>query len=197
MAFIDYCDKNKILLALYPPYLTYTLQPLDVCLFKPLLTAYSAALVDHMDKCQGLSGITKRDFFRLFNLAWATSFKQKTILSAFEKCGLHPFNPQRVLVRFSNNEKEEDGQSSSSLSSLVLSASNWRKIKRLLREVVTNIYDKRSRQLSQTIHSISVRNVLLEDENNRLKEALINEKKKRQRGKALLLEPAPKYNGGA
>jgi hypothetical protein len=66
MAFIDYCDKNKILLALYPPYLTHTLQPLDVCLFKPLLTAYLAALADYMDKCQGLLSITKRDFFRLF-----------------------------------------------------------------------------------------------------------------------------------
>jgi hypothetical protein len=42
-----------------------------------------------------------------------------------------------------------------------------------------------------------VSNVLLKDENNRLKEALINEKKKRQRGKPLLLEPAPEYNGGA
>jgi hypothetical protein len=38
--------------------------------------------------------------------------------------------------------------------------------------------------------------VLLEDKNNQLKEALINEKKKRQRGKALLLELAPKYNRG-
>ena len=123
MAFIDYCDKNKILLALYPPYSTHTLQPLDVCLFKPLSTAYSAALADHMDKCQGLSGITKRDFFRLFNQAWVASFKQKTVLSAFEKCRLHPFNPQRVLVQFSNKE-EADSLSSSSLLSLVLSASN-------------------------------------------------------------------------
>jgi len=118
-----------------------------------------------MDKCQGLSGITKRDFFRLFNQAWVASFKQKTVLSAFEKCGLYLFNPQRVLVRFSNKE-EADGLSSSSSSSSVLSASDWRKIERLLREVVTNIYDKRSRQLSQTIHSISVRNVLLEEENS-------------------------------
>jgi hypothetical protein len=69
MEFIDYCDKNKILLALYPPHSTYTLQPLDVCLFKPLSTAYSAALADYIDKCQGLLGITKRDFFRLFNQA--------------------------------------------------------------------------------------------------------------------------------
>ena len=195
MEFIDYCDKNKILLALYPPHSTHTLQPLDVCLFKPLSTAYSAALANYMDKCQGLSSITKRDFFRLFNQAWVASFRQKTVLSAFEKCRLYPFNPHRVLARFSY--KEDNCPSSSDSSGSVISASDWRKIERLLRKVVTDIYDTGARQLSQTIHSISVRNVLLEDENNRLKEALINEKKKRQRGKALLLEPTPEYNGGA
>ena len=42
-----------------------------------------------------------------------------------------------------------------------------------------------------------MRNVLLENENNRLREALINEKKKRQRGKALLLKAPPQYDGGA
>ncbi|KAF1999448.1 hypothetical protein P154DRAFT_399488, partial [Amniculicola lignicola CBS 123094] len=74
---------------------------------------------------------------------------------------------------------------------------DWRKIERLLHQVVTDIYDKRSRQLSQTIHSISVRNILLENENNRLKEALVNEKKKRQRGKPLLLKAPTQYDGGA
>ena len=41
MEFIDYCDDNKILLAIYPPHSTHTLQPLDVAMFKPLSTAYS------------------------------------------------------------------------------------------------------------------------------------------------------------
>ena len=40
MDFIDYCDKHKILLAIYPPHSTHTLQPLDVVMFKPLSTAY-------------------------------------------------------------------------------------------------------------------------------------------------------------
>lgn len=39
--FIDHCDCNKILLAVFPPHATYTLQPLDVCVFKSLLAAYS------------------------------------------------------------------------------------------------------------------------------------------------------------
>ena len=195
MDFIKYCNNNRILLAIYPPHATYTLQPLNVCMFKPLSTAYSAALADHMDRCQGLSSITKRDFFRLFNQAWQASFKQLTILSAFEKCGLHPFNPRRVLARFA--QKEEGTSSASDSTSLVLSASDWRKIERLLRQVVADTYDKGSRQLSQTIHSMAVRNTLLTHENNRLREALVNEKKKRKRGKALLLEAPAQYDGGA
>ena len=34
--FIDYCDANKILLMIFPPHATHTLQPLDVVCFKPL-----------------------------------------------------------------------------------------------------------------------------------------------------------------
>ena len=195
MDFIKYCDDNRILLAVYPPHSTHTLQPLDVCMFKPLSSAYSAALADFMYKCQGLSSITKRDFFCLFNQAWQTSFKPKTILSAFEKCGLNPFDPQRVLDRF--DQPEDNRPSSSESSTSVLSSSDWRKIERLLRKVVTDIYDKGSRQLSQTVHSMSVRNILLENENDRLKEALINEKKKRQYSRTLPLKAPSEYNGGA
>ena len=44
---------------------------------------------------------------------------------------------------------------------------------------------------------MAVRNTLLTHENNRLREALVNEKKKRKRGKALLLEAPAQYDGGA
>ena len=66
MKFIDYYDSHRILLAIYPPHATHTLQPLDICLFRPLSQAYSDQLVKFMDECQGFSSITKRDFFRLF-----------------------------------------------------------------------------------------------------------------------------------
>ena len=60
-----------------------------------------------------------------------------------------------------------------------------------------DIYDAKSKKLSQTIHTISVKNTLLQHENNQLKEALANEKKRRQRGKALLLQPPENWDGGA
>jgi len=44
---------------------------------------------------------------------------------------------------------------------------------------------------------MAVRNTLLNHEVSRLREALVNEKKKRKRGKALLLEAPSQYDGGA
>ncbi|KAF1358312.1 hypothetical protein EJ07DRAFT_74137, partial [Lizonia empirigonia] len=52
-------------------------------------------------------------------------------------------------------------------------------------------------KLNQTIHRLSIRSVLAEHENVRLKEALINERQRRKRGKALPLEAEEEYHGGA
>lgn len=51
MKFIDYCDKNKILLAIYPPHSTHTLQPLDVGMFKPLVIAYNTEVANFLEDC--------------------------------------------------------------------------------------------------------------------------------------------------
>ncbi|KAF2000112.1 hypothetical protein P154DRAFT_576442 [Amniculicola lignicola CBS 123094] len=108
---------------------------------------------------------------------------------------LDPLDDMHLEGRAPNEDEERPSSSNSTTS--ILSAGDWRKIERLLRQVVSDIYDKRSQQLSQTIHSISVRNVLLVNEVEQLKEALVNEKKKRQRGKPLLLEAPPQYDSGA
>ncbi|KAL5400226.1 hypothetical protein PMIN03_013118 [Paraphaeosphaeria minitans] len=93
MNFINYCDQNKILLAILPPHSTHTLQPLDVAMFKPLSTAYSAELSKHLQMGQGLASITKGDFFPLFWNAWKASFKESTILSSFKVSGISPPDP--------------------------------------------------------------------------------------------------------
>ena len=195
MEFIKYCDENRILLAIYPPHSTHTLQPLDVCLFKPLSSAYSAELTDFMHECQGLSAITKRDFFRFFWKAWDATFKDSTILKAFKVTGISPVDPEAVLKKFKTRETERPSSSESNTS--VLSASDWRKIERLLRKVVQDVTDSSVRQLSQTVHTMAVRTTLVQHENEQLKSALVNEKKRRHRGKPLLLEASPEYHGGA
>lgn len=195
MKFIDYCDRHRILLAMYPPHSTHTLQPLDVALFRPLSQKYSEELSNFMQECQGFSSLSKRDFFRLFWAAWVASFTQENIASGFEVTGLHPFNPDRVIIRFS--KKNDDRPSSSSSTNSVLHAEDWKQIEKLLRTVVTDIYDKKSQQLSNTMHALSMENMLLKMQNAGLKKSLINEKKKRKRGKPLILDVDTRKEGGA
>ncbi|KAF1974121.1 hypothetical protein BU23DRAFT_414225, partial [Bimuria novae-zelandiae CBS 107.79] len=74
--------------------------PLDVTLFKPLSTAYSTELSNSMYNCQGISSITKRDFYRLFHRAWHTAFTKSNIEAGFEATGLSPLDAEVVLKRF-------------------------------------------------------------------------------------------------
>ena len=63
--------------------------------------------------------------------------------------------------------------------------------------MVEDIYDSRAQKLSNSIHSLSVQNMLLKMQNEGLKKQIVNEKKKRKRGKPLLLEPPKNHDGGA
>jgi hypothetical protein len=194
MDFIEYCNQNKILLAVYPPHSTHTLQPLDVCMFKPLSTAYSNDVSAFMERSQGLTSMSKRDFFPLFYRAWQASFKETTILKAFEATGLSPFEPEVILRRF-NQQPTQSSLSDSDSSAL--SASDWRKIRQLVDQAVVDRDQRKISKLHQTIHRLSIRSTLAEHENTRLKEALINERLRRKRGKVLPLERGEEYHGGA
>ena len=57
--------------------------------------------------------------------------------------------------------------------------------------------DPRAQKLSEAFHSISVQKTLLEQEARGLTEALINERLKRKRGKALPLQEPKEYHGSA
>jgi hypothetical protein len=192
--FIEYCDHNRILLAVYPPHSTHTLQPLDVVMFKPLSSAYSAQVAAFMERCQGLTSMSKRDFYPMFMAAWEASFKADNILSAFKATGLSPLQPDMILKRFNRQPLQS---SSSDSDSSALSASDWRKIRQLVDHAIASRDQGRISKLNQTIHQLSIRSVLAEHENTRLKEALINERQRRKRGRALPLVADEEYHGGA
>jgi hypothetical protein len=195
MDFINYCDKNRILLAIFPPHSTHTLQPLDVCVFKSLSAAYSAELSAFLYRSQGLAPVAKRDFFSLFWNAWQSSITQPLVLRAFEATGISPLNPEAILKRFAEDSQSDRESRESSTS--VLSASDWLKIKTLLQSAVDRKVTRETRKLSRTIHSISVQKQLLEHENQGLKEALVTKKRRSTRRKALPLEEPQEYHGGA
>jgi hypothetical protein len=164
-------------------------------LFKPLSTAYTNQILAFIERCQGLTSMSKRDFLPLFLSAWETALKEETILRAFEATGISPLNPERILERFTYRQFLSGSLSDSESSEL--SASNWRKTESLLRQVVRDRRDPRAQKLSRAFHSISVQKTLLEHETRRLREALLNKRLRRKRGKVLPLEAAEDYYGGA
>jgi hypothetical protein len=111
---------------------------------------------------------------------------EKNIKHAFECTGLHPFDPEKILIKFM--EKEVERPSSSESSTSVLRAEDWQKIRALLKEVVIDTYSTYAQKLSNTVNSLATKCELLRFENQGLKRALINEKKKRQRQKLLILD---------
>ncbi|KAF2822599.1 hypothetical protein CC86DRAFT_266269, partial [Ophiobolus disseminans] len=85
---------------------THTLQPLDVVMFKPLSSAYSTALTNHLQQSQGLVPIKKGDFFPLFWAAWQSSFTPGLTLKAFESTGIWPMDGETIPKRFTDNTSE-------------------------------------------------------------------------------------------
>jgi hypothetical protein len=192
MDFIEYCNDNKILLAVFPPHSTHTLQPLDVALFKPLSDAYSAQLTSHLQASQGLLPVPKGDFFPLFWAAWGLSFTPTNVKKAFEATGIYPPNRDVILKRFIQEASSSDESSTS-----VLSGEDWLKIKSLISQTARDESSKEAKKLRRTLHHISVQNELLHYEIQGLKEALLVKKKHKKKSHTLQLNRQEDYHGGA
>jgi hypothetical protein len=80
-----------------PAHTTHRLQPLGINMFGPLSIAYSKALERLMQQGFGLVSMTKRLFWPLFHKAWTEAFTVERIFHTFEKPGIFPPNPEKVL----------------------------------------------------------------------------------------------------
>ena len=186
MPFLDWCELHKIHVALYPSHSTHRLQPLDVGLFRPLANFYSQELNTWIHTTQGLCRISKREFFSLFWPAFQRAFTQKNILSSWEKTGLQPFNPEKVLNQIAISRSDtRPSSSSSSTGSSALSTTDWRTIRRLMKNVVGDILGSDVRKLSNTLQKLTTENSILTHENEGLRRAVFIEKGRRKRGKPL------------
>ena len=124
MKFLDWCEQNKMLVTLYSPHFTHRLQFLNVSLFNPLINYYSQNLNDWIFKSQGLSRISKRDFFDLFWPAYQAAFTHINIKSEWEKTELLSFDSSQIIKQIESNARSVSSHSSSS----ALSKADWRKI---------------------------------------------------------------------
>jgi hypothetical protein len=199
--FLDWCQSNRILVAVYPPHSTHRLQPLDVSLFAPLATFYSQGLDEHVRLSEGLIGVTKRDFLGLFWPAWQQAFTEANVISEWSKTGLCPFDPSVVMRIFAeatsppDDLAEEphtpDSRRSGSQSSS-LTPRDWRKIQTIVNRTVMKVADSKHRKsleyLGDKVVSQSAEITLLKEGNKRLAAALEDEQKRKVRGKKLIEE---------
>lgn len=188
MDFLEWCDQHRIIVAVFPPHSTHRLQPLDVSLFSPLSTAYSNQLIQWTAKTQGLIGLSKREFWTLFWNAFETSFSSENIASGWKRTGLLPFDPEVVLSQITEKKDDDSNTGSDSAESLALQQPTARDLRRLIDKVVDKSSidaDRNSRKLKNTLESLQSEVELLRYENQGLRETISQEKKRRQRGKAL------------
>ncbi|KAI1676182.1 DDE-1 multi-domain protein [Pyrenophora tritici-repentis] len=165
--FIEYCNRHRILLMVFPPHSTHTLQPLDVVMFKPLSISYSNELTNHLHNAQVLVSVKKEDFFPLSWRAWSSSFTKNNILKAFSATGIWPADPNVILKKFSLTPDKSHREQSR------LSPSDWNHLRQL------------------------VQNELLRHEMEGLRAALSHKQKHKGKGKALDLQQRKEYHGGA
>ncbi|KJZ69051.1 hypothetical protein HIM_11562 [Hirsutella minnesotensis 3608] len=188
MEFLDWCDQHRIIVAVFPPHSTHRLQPLDVSLFGPLSTAYTNQLIGWMEKTQGLVGLSKREFWTLFWNALGASFTPENIASGWMRTGLLPFNPEVILSQIVRKENNGSDTDSGSEDSGALQQPTARELRRLIDKIVNNSApdaEISSRKLVNTVESLQSEVELLRYENKGLRETIIREKQRRQRGTAL------------
>jgi hypothetical protein len=186
-AFIKYCHDRKILLSIFPPHSTHTLQPLDVVSFKPLSSSYSKKLQYHTQDSQGLLPVRKGSFFLLFWDAWVESMTEKNTRKSFKATGIWPMNREPVMKRFPPKKLDKLPNNKPT--------GAWRRNKQVM-DRESNKLVNQAKDVSQLLHHLTVQNELVTQENNALRQAL-HGKKNHKKGKTLDLIQAQEETGGA
>jgi hypothetical protein len=182
--FLDTADRLRIIVHIMPPHSTHRLQPLDVGLFGPLSTAYNNALNNLMHRSLGMVYMSKRLFWPMFKEAWEIAFTSKNILHSFEKTGIFPYNPSKILHILQKENEEQVAPVPENTLQTPTSCRAVRRVHRVFKQ------DPSVQNLGLILRA----NVRLAAEKSiqahviqGLAEAFKLEKKKRQRGKRLNL----------
>jgi hypothetical protein len=93
--FLLFAWEKKILPFLFPAHTTHLLQPLDVGVFQPFKHWHQVCL--HEAVAFGDIEFSKVEFLAAFETMRKQTFKKSTILSAWKKAGLFPFQPTTVI----------------------------------------------------------------------------------------------------
>jgi hypothetical protein len=155
MKFLNWCERHRILTAIYPPQSTHRLQPLDVGVFAPLAHHYSQGLDSLIRQSEGRTTMSKRDFFAIFWPAFEKAFIEKNLASAWSETRVLPFDPQKVLSIFSTADEDTSGRqsverrASGSSSSTFDSPSKVKRVRTILNSTVAGSDRKTQRTLEK------------------------------------------------
>jgi hypothetical protein len=184
MKFVEFCDNHGIILAILPPHSTHRLQPLDVGIFSPLSTAYSNEIDHLIQSSHGFSRITKRSFWSMFREAWKTALIFENIRSAFAATAIYPLGPEKILNQL---KKKTPSPVSSDCEAKRKTPSSVRGVRRAVKAIRSETTDMNMGLdlMIRASEKLVIRNDILEHEIRGLRTALIDEKKRRKRGKPM------------
>lgn len=187
MRFLDWCNENRVFVAMYPSHSTHRLQPLDVSCFSPLAIRYTQHLDQWIAKHGGIISLNQSDFYNLFKLSLIEAFTEKNILSGWRKTGLYPLNPSIVLKQLKPPPPPQLEPSSSSLQPLERQP-DWRKMRR---ELIKAHGDNPLNQvILKGFETLSAENALLKAEIEGMRETIKLQKRKAIKSKNLFQELA-------
>jgi hypothetical protein len=189
--FIDFCDDNKILLCIFPPPSTHSLQLLDVVMFSPMATYYSQELSHLLHRSQGIVGVTRSNFSTIFWPAWVRTFNRELILRSFEAVGVWPMDAQTVLKRF----RKRTSQPPTTLEIFSEGyGSSWRQVRELFDAAVKGDGRIEQSQLGEALHSLQVNNDLLHHQYSQLRTALATKRRRKAKSYTLDLQQRKEFH---
>ncbi|KAE8224052.1 hypothetical protein CF319_g3001 [Tilletia indica] len=147
--FIDYCNEAKIIPFSLPPHSSHILQPLDVSVFQPMKHWHREA-IDAATRT-GCTNFNKIEFLASLNDIRVKTMKTNTIKNGFRLTGIHPYNPNMVLVNFPEQTQIPSAISPASPTTQSPDAPTTPKTVRTLSRVVHDIEQRYGDEISPTV----------------------------------------------
>lgn len=94
VSLIEMAIANDVVIVKLPPHSSHLLQPMDLCVFKPLKMAWDAQLIKWQRQNYGTK-LPKPMFCTIISKIWS-QINPAILIKGFEKGGLHPFNNEVI-----------------------------------------------------------------------------------------------------
>lgn len=133
----------------------------------------------------GRTSMTKRDFWKIFYVAWSEVMTLKNIQSAFTATGIHPLNPSKVISQI--KQPSTPPEPSHQLTAVAATPTTARGVRRLIKTLHKEQFQLNS-TIERVVHAaerLVFEKEILKHQNKAYEHVIIHEKKRRQRGKPM------------